>query len=82
MVSKVNSPVSESFNSETVLNKIIATASFIIPSPKRTALRTGYLSGYARNDLTLMSAIAATVSVAQRTLLIIIISVKLKTLNM
>ena len=45
MVSKVNSPVSDNFNSETVLNNIIATASLIIPSPNRTAFRTGYLSG-------------------------------------
>jgi len=40
----------------------MATASLIIPSPKRTAFKTGNLSGLIRD-------IAATVSVAQRTLL-------------
>ena len=35
-------PVSSIFNPWIVLNKIIATASLIIPSPKSTAFRTGY----------------------------------------
>jgi hypothetical protein len=41
---------------------MMATASFIIPSPKRTAFKTGYFYGF-------ISDIAATVSVAHRTLL-------------
>ncbi len=43
---------------------MIATASLIMPSPKRIEFKMGYFYG-------LISEIAATVSVAQRTLLII-----------
>lgn len=57
-------PSSSSFSYDTVRNKMIATASFIMPYPKSTALRTGYLSGLIRD-------MAATVSVAHRTLLTI-----------
>ena len=46
---------------------MIATASFTIPSPNRTAFRTG-------NSYCLIRVNAATVSVAQRTLLSIITS--------
>lgn len=46
-----------------VPNKIMATASFMIPSPKRTAFRTGNFYGFIRD-------IAATVSVAHSTALI------------
>jgi len=45
-----------------VPNKIIATASLMIPSPKRTAFKTGNFYGLIRD-------IAATVSVAHRTAL-------------
>ena len=50
---------------------MIATASFMIPYPNRTALRAGYFSGLIRD-------MAATVSVAQRTLLIIRIYFKFR----
>lgn len=54
---------------------MIATASFIIPSPKSTEFKTGYFSG-------LINDIAATVSVAQSTLLNIKTSLRVKVLNM
>jgi len=38
-------PAAPRFSYPTVLNRIIATASFIIPYPNNTALRTGYFSG-------------------------------------
>jgi len=60
-----------------VPKRIIATASLIIPSPKSTAFKIGYLVGYFINVFTLIRDMAATVSVAQRTLLIIIICFKL-----
>ena len=55
----MNSPSSSSFSPSTVLNKIIATASLIIPSPKRTEFNVGYFYAFIRD-------MAATVSVAQR----------------
>ncbi len=58
----VKTPEFPSFIFSTVLKSIIATASLIIPSPKSTAFKTGNLSG-------LINDMAATVSVAQRTLL-------------
>lgn len=61
---------------------MIATASFIIPSPKSTAFRTGYRSGLIAQNITLINAIAATVSVAHITLLIIITYVKVRVLKM
>jgi len=71
----VNSPpVSSSFSFETVPNKIIATASLRIPYPNSTAFNTG-------NFYAFIKEFAATVSVAQRTLLKINISVKLRALK-
>ena len=67
-------PDSDNFKSETVLNNIIATASLIIPYPNNTALSTGYFSGFIRD-------IAATVSVAHKTLLTINTSSIFKTLK-
>ena len=58
----MKTPESPSSIVYTVLKSIIATASLMIPSPKSTAFKTGNLSGFI-ND------IAATVSVAQSTLL-------------
>lgn len=55
-------PISSNFSFETVPNNMMATASFKMPYPNRTALRTGNFSA-------LMSEFAATVSVAQSTLL-------------
>ncbi len=55
---------------ETVPKRIIATASLRIPSPKRTAFKTGNFSAFIRE-------FAATVSVAQSTLLSINTSVRL-----
>ena len=55
----VKDPSSSSFSPSTVLNKIIATASFIIPSPNRTEFKVGYFYAFMRE-------MAATVSVAQR----------------
>jgi hypothetical protein len=52
-----------------VRNKTIATASFIIPSPNKTAFSTGNLSGFNHIINTLIRDIAATVSVAHKTLL-------------
>lgn len=67
-------PISSIFSLETVPYKMIATASFKIPSPKRTAFKTGNFSAF-------ISEFAATVSVAHRTLLKIKISVMVRTLK-
>lgn len=50
----------------------MATASLIIPSPNKTAFKTGNFYGFIRD-------IAATVSVAQSTALISMISVEVRT---
>jgi hypothetical protein len=55
-----------------VPKSIIATASFKIPSPNRTAFKTGNFSAF-------INALAATVSVAHKTLLRINISVRVST---
>lgn len=58
----ISPPASANCRLDIVPKRIIATASFRIPSPKRTALSTGNFS-------TLIKELAATVSVAHRTLL-------------
>lgn len=65
-----------------VRNKTIATASLIIPSPKRTAFNTGNLSGFNHIIRTFIKDIAATVSVAHKTLLNSIISFRFSSLKM
>ena len=55
----VKPPSDPKSNPDTVLNKIIATASFMIPSENRTALRMG-------NFYALIRLLAAIVSVAQK----------------
>lgn len=55
----VNYPSSSNFSPSTVLNKMMATASLMMPSPKRTEFKVGYFYAF-------ISDMAATVSVAQR----------------
>jgi hypothetical protein len=78
MVQELNLLFSPNLRPEITWNKIILTASFRIPSPNTTAFKTGYFVDCVNTNFTFIYETTTTVSVAQRMLLNINTSFRVK----